>query len=76
MKKSELRTIIREEIYKLNESNVYSSLKAAKKEAQKISKDEGVVQHVNKISNNKYKIEDWFDSDTTVVSYVNGDLNY
>jgi hypothetical protein len=68
MKKSELKKLIIEVKQELHEDN----LKAAKKEAQKISKEEGVVQHVNMISNNKYKVEDFYDSDTTVSSYENG----
>jgi hypothetical protein len=46
-------------------------LEQAKSEAQRISKEEGVSQHVNKIGN-IYKVEDWYDSDTTVASYENG----
>jgi hypothetical protein len=46
-------------------------LEAAKKEAQENSK-EGYVQHVNK-TDNGYEISDWYDSDTTVYSYENGE---
>jgi hypothetical protein len=52
----------------INESN----LKKAKEEALKISKEEGVAQHVNKIGPNKYKVSDWYDSETTVASYEDG----
>lgn len=51
-----------------------SSLEDAKKEAQEISSKEGVVQHVNEVSPGKYQVSDWYDSDTTVVSYEFGHL--
>jgi len=41
-------------------------------EAKKISKDEGVVQHVNEYGDNNYKIENFYDADKTVISYENG----
>ena len=54
---------------RLNENK--DELEAIKKEAQRISDEEGVVQHVNKVGDG-YKIEDWYDSDATVASYENG----
>lgn len=60
---------------KINEQEINESkkeLEIAKKEAQKISKEEGVVQHVNKTRNGGYRVEDWYDSDNTVASYNNG----
>ena len=48
------------------------SLEQAKREALRISKKEGVVQHVNTIKNGRYEVSDWYDSDTTVASYENG----
>lgn len=48
------------------------TLDDAKKEAMRISKEEGVAQHVNMVSDNNYKVGDWYDNDTTVVSYENG----
>lgn len=48
------------------------SLEAVKAEALRISKEEGVVQHVNSIDNDRYKISDWYDSDSTICSYENG----
>jgi hypothetical protein len=54
----------------LTESNM-NDLEAAKKEAQENSK-EGYTQHVNK-TDNGYEISDWYDSDTTVCSYENGE---
>lgn len=49
-----------------------AALDSAKKEAWQISKDEGVAQHVNQIRPGLYKVEDWFDSDTTVASFEGG----
>lgn len=43
-----------------------------KKEAKKISKDEGVVQHVNKVSDGVYKIDNFFDAEKTICSFENG----
>jgi len=37
-----------------------------------MSSEEGYVQHVNKTENG-YEVSDWYDSDTTVVSYENGE---
>jgi len=50
------------------------SLKDAKEEAQRVSKEEGVVQHVEETEegSGKYRVSDWYDSDLTVVSYQNG----
>lgn len=47
------------------------SLEDAEKEAQRISKKEGVTQHVNKVKDG-YKVSDWFDNKSTVASYENG----
>jgi hypothetical protein len=55
----------------VRENGEGGTLEQAKSEAQRISKEEGVSQHVNKIGN-IYKVEDWYDSDTTVASYENG----
>lgn len=43
-----------------------------KAEAQRISREEGVAQHVNQVSDNVFKISDWYDADTTVISFENG----
>lgn len=43
-----------------------------KDEAKTISREEGVVQHVNEVRPGVYKIDDWYDEDTTVASYENG----
>ena len=42
------------------------------KEAKRISKKEGVVQHVNTSGNGIYTVDDWYDTDETVASYENG----
>jgi len=44
----------------------------AYQEAKQMSREEGVAQHVNKIRDGVYKVEDWFDSDKTVTSFENG----
>ena len=48
-----------------------ADLEAAKEEARKNS-EEGYVQHVNK-KEHGYTVEDWYDADSTVASYENGD---
>lgn len=47
-------------------------LKVAKQEAEKISREEGVVQHVNQKPSGEYEVSDWYDSETTVASYEFG----
>lgn len=48
-------------------------LEVLKSRAQKISKDEGVVQHVNKHpQGNGHYISDWHDGNNTVASYQSG----
>jgi len=58
-------------LQRLHESEE-SKLDIAKKEAQRISKEEGVTQHVNKVGKEDYKVENWYDANTTVASYENG----
>lgn len=48
------------------------TLEEAKKEAQRISQEEGVTQHVNQYRDGTYYITDWYNCDTTVCSYTNG----
>lgn len=50
-----------------------ADLQRAKAEAKKISMEQGVVQHVNKSSDGCYSVSDWYDCDSTVASYNNGD---
>ena len=68
--RSIINTIIREE---LNEG-YGMSLEDAKAEAKRISKEEGVIQHVEETEegSGKYRVSDWYDSDLTVVSYEEG----
>jgi hypothetical protein len=54
--------------------NNEDDLEAIKAEAKRISKEEGVSQHVNK-DRTGYHIDDFFDSDNTVATYINGELN-
>jgi hypothetical protein len=49
-----------------------NNLEKVKAEAQRISKEEGVAQHVNQISHNNYAVSDWYDADKTVISFENG----
>jgi hypothetical protein len=61
----------------LNEHNYAESFKdealeRAKEKARRISRAEGVSQHVNEIRPGVYKVEDWYDSDQTIVSYHSG----
>ena len=53
---------------KMNEMD----LDSAKAEAQRISGEEGVAQHVNQVGNDSYNVSDWYDSDSTVASFENG----
>jgi hypothetical protein len=76
MKKSELRQIIREEIQKemfglQNYGRGDDQLQLQKElEAQEESKN-GYVVHVNKTPFG-FELSDFFDADTTVASYENG----
>ena len=49
-----------------------AALEAAKKEAQRISKEEGVIQHVEVTPDLGYRVSDWYDDDYTIISYNNG----
>lgn len=45
----------------------------AEEEARQITKaDPGIIQHVNKIRDGLYRVEDWYDYEQTVSSFVNG----
>ncbi len=50
----------------------FENLESAKKWAREFSSKEGVGVHVNKTKSGGYNVEDWFDSDSTVASYENG----
>ena len=56
---------------KASNEAVDAELEAAKEEARKNSQ-EGYVQHVNK-KGHGYVVEDWYDADSTVASYENGE---
>ena len=59
-----------------DEDGMKGDLDSLKNKARELSKKEGVVQHVNMVSNDNYRIEDFFDANNTVASYENGnDLN-
>lgn len=56
----------------LNESILSENLEEIKDIAKKQSREEGVVVHVNEIRDGEYKLSDWFDADSTIISYENG----
>jgi len=61
------------ELIKMNESD-NNNLDEVRKEAIEITtKEGGVIQHINKTKNGHYKLDDFYDSDNTVESYVNGE---
>jgi hypothetical protein len=73
--KNESKLPMKAKLVKESLNEYYSDdekLKAAKEEARRISREEGVVQHVNEIRPGVYRVEDWYDADTTVASYENG----
>jgi hypothetical protein len=78
-KKQDWHAIFNENINKLNEygsSDYIEDFEEAKEYAQKMSSQHGVVQHVNEIPSGGYKISDWYDADTTLASYENGESLY
>jgi hypothetical protein len=52
--------------------DVVANLKKATTEAQRLSREQGVTQHVNHIGNGKFDVSNWFDSDNTVSSFEFG----
>ena len=46
-------------------------LETAKQQAEEESKN-GYVVHVNQISDDEYELSDWYDDETTVISFENG----
>ena len=70
MNKLELHQLIKEEIQKILKEGM--SFEEAKEKALNISKEEGVAQHVNQITDTKFVISDWYDADTTVFSCEDG----
>lgn len=69
-----LKKLVKESLVKnpLNEQ-YFDDLEAAKDYARSES-EQGFVQHVNKNPRGGFKVEDWYDSDTTVASYEGGDV--
>lgn len=51
---------------------VTKNLKSAIADAQRISVEQGVTQHVNHTGNGKFDVSNWYDSDNTVTSYEAG----
>ena len=74
LKENKLRSVIRNLINEELNEGYGMSLEDAKAEAQRISDEEGVVQHVEETSegSGEYRVSDWYDSDLTVASYENG----
>lgn len=56
----------------IDELNESINFELAKDEALKISREEGVAQHVNQIPNDNYKVSDWYDADSTIFSCEDG----
>lgn len=58
----------------LNENKVarIETFQDAVEYAQRISKEEGVVQHIEETPQGDYKIVDWYDADKTIMSFENG----
>ncbi len=71
--RSAIRQFIKEELNResLNEYNTSDYIEAVEY-AQKISAKEGVVQHVNELPDGSYEVSDWYDSDSTVISFEDG----
>ena len=70
--RSLISKIIKEELNEYGTSDYFSEYEDAVKYAEAISSREGVVQHVNELPDGTYKVSDWYDSDTTIISFENG----
>jgi hypothetical protein len=64
--------ILTEVLNEYGTSDYFNEYEDAVKYAEDISSREGVVQHVNELPDGTYKVSDWYDSDTTVISFENG----
>jgi hypothetical protein len=64
--------ILTEVLNEYGTSDYFNEYEDAVKYAEDISSREGVVQHVNELPDGSYKVSDWYDSDTTVISFENG----
>jgi hypothetical protein len=49
-----------------------SSYEQAMEEAERVSTEEGVTQHVNDLGNDRYGVSDWYDSERTVATFERG----
>ena len=67
-----IKNVLKEQSFSSDLARVHDELKRAMEEAQRISKEEGVTQHVNHIGKGRFDISDWYDSDNTVASFENG----
>lgn len=67
-----IKAVLKEQSFSSDITHVDDELKRAMEEAQRISKEEGVAQHVNHIGKGRFDVSDWYDSDNTVVSFENG----
>ena len=72
MEKVKLKENIRKLIKTALLSEGYSKEKAM--EIARVESEGGFAQHVNRLSNGMYIVEDWYDSDNTVVTYEDGEL--
>ena len=71
LEEQKLRSVISKMIKEIINESPNNELEAAKDEAR-MSSEEGYVQHVNKTKDG-YEVSDWYDDDTTVYSYENGE---
>jgi hypothetical protein len=58
----------------LDDEEIVIELEIIKREAKTISAEENCAVHVNQITPGEYKIEDWYDYETTVASYEDGQI--
>jgi hypothetical protein len=66
---------VKTELSEYGVSDRFYSYEDAVEHAKTISKNQGVVQHVNEIPGSledSYEVSDWYDSDLTVISFENG----
>ena len=73
MIRKKIKNVLKEQSsFSDNLTQVNDNLKQATEDARRISKEEGVTQHVNHIGKGRFDISDWYDSDNTVISFENG----
>jgi len=70
-KEDTIREFVSQMIKEIMNESPNDELEAAKDEAR-MNSEEGYVQHVNKTKDG-YEVSDWYDDDTTVYSYENGE---